>query len=142
MRKGESGVYIRSTDDTTYSLSIPVGNLSSIYRAKLQAINAVIQLVQRGDRVKNIAVLTDSLSAIQSLESGPTQKATRQMNDSLQILSQHNNMVLQWIPAHMWIKGNETADHLAKIGSQLPQPPTYTTTYRELKSLLKNHFSS
>ena len=43
----------------------------------------------------------------------------------------------------MGTKGSETADHLTKIGSQLTQPPTSTTTYKELKSLLiKENFCS
>ena len=61
------------------------------YRTELQAINAAIQhLVQRGGRGKSIAVLADSLSAIQSLESGPIDQATREMYGRLQSLSKHN----------------------------------------------------
>ena len=44
--------------------------------------------------------------------------------------------MLQWVPAHVGIAGNETADRLAKAAAKLPQPH-FSTTYREVKTLLK-----
>lgn len=41
------------------------------------------------------------------------------------------NIILQWIPSHVGIPGNEVADNLAKKGTSLHQPrgvPTVTTT--------------
>ena len=46
-------------------------------------------------------------------------------------------MVLQCIPAHCGIPGNERADHLAKSGSKQLQPLS-TSTYQEAKTLLRN----
>ena len=45
--------------------------------------------------------------------------------------------VLQWIPAHCGIPGNERADRLAKSGSKQLQPMS-TSTYQEAKTLLQN----
>ena len=108
--------------------------LSANYRAEVQALNAATeQLIARGDKRQNIVLLTDSLSALQSLMSGPTDHSTRQLQNNLEALQQHSKVVLQWIPAHVGTKGNEMADMLAKAGSQLPQPHS-STSYNEAKS--------
>ena len=100
---------------TTTSLSVPAGDLSSNYRAELHALIAAAEhLIQEGCRQQNLVLLTDSLSALQSLMSGPTDLPTRQLHNSLSTLSKHNKAVLQWIPAHVGIAGNEEADRLAK----------------------------
>ncbi|RUS70429.1 hypothetical protein EGW08_021805 [Elysia chlorotica] len=46
------------------------------------------------------------------------------------------SLVLQWIPAHCRIEGNERADRLAKEGSVLEQIES-DLTYREVKSIIK-----
>ena len=45
--------------------------------------------------------------------------------------------VLQWIPAHTGIQGNEMADQLAKEGREKEQPPSHLS-YREVKTLIHN----
>ena len=140
VRNGGSGVLIKFPGDTPDSLSIPVGDLCSNYRAELEALQAAAKyLTERDDRRRNIVFLTDSLSALQCIMSGPTDHPSKELCDSLQILSQQNNVVLQWIPAHVGIRGNETADQLAKAGSHMPQPHI-ATSYKEAKTLLKQNF--
>jgi ribonuclease HI len=58
------------------------------------------------------------------------------LKDSLLKLTQNSRVVIQWIPAHCGISGNDKADLLAKDGSQQQQesPCTY---YNEAKMLLK-----
>ena len=81
-------------------------------------------------------LLSDSLSAFQSLTNGPTDLHTQQLHNSLCTLSDNNRVVLQWVPARVGIAGNETADRLAKAGAKLPQPHR-STSYKEVKTLLK-----
>ena len=137
VRNGGSGVYIRRPDGTTTSLSTPAGDLSSNYRAELHALTAATEhQIGEGSSQQHIVLLTDSLSALQALASGPTDLPTRQLHNCLSTLSQNNQVVLQWIPAHIGIHGNEAADRLAKEGAKLPQFHT-STSYREAKTLLK-----
>ena len=137
VRNGGSGACIRRPDGTTSSLSIPAGDLSSNYRAEVHALKAATELLIEEDcNQQNIVMLSDSLSALQSLTNGPTDFRTQQLHNSLRTLSDNNRVVLQWVPAHVGIAGNETADRLAKATAKLPQLH-FSTTYREVKILLK-----
>ena len=49
--------------------------------------------------------------------------------------------MLQWIPAHTGITGNEKADRLAKEGSSMEQPQS-ELSFREARTLIKNRWSS
>ena len=51
------------------------------------------------------------------------------------------SLVLQWIPAHCRIEGNERADRLAKEGSVLEQIES-DLTYREVKSIMKTSLNN
>ena len=62
-----------------------------------------------------------------------------QLQDNRNILAQSRNVVLQSIPAHAGIHGNEVADRLAKEGSRQPQPNP-PVSYMEAKTLLKSSF--
>ena len=136
IRDGGSGAYIRRPDGTTSSLSIPAGDLSSNYRAEVHALKAATELIEEDCNQQNIILLSDSLSALQSLTNGPTDFRTQQLHNSLRTLSDNNRVVLQWVPAHVGIAGNETVDRLAKAAAKLPQPH-FSTTYKEVKTLLK-----
>ncbi|XP_070180097.1 uncharacterized protein [Littorina saxatilis] len=129
VRNGGSGVYIRRPNGTTTSLSVPAGDLSSNYRAELHALITAAEHAAGEDRSRqNIVLLTDSLSALQSLLSGPTDLPTRQLDNCLSTLSQHNKVVLQWIPAHVGIAGNEEAD--SRWQKEVRDFPNHTTPPR------------
>ena len=92
------------------------------------------------DDTKDVIIFTDSLSALQALENGESgdkvlSKLTMKID---QLMSKHKiQVVLQWIPGHAGVEGNEKADSLAKKGAALPQPEapvTYETAYEMIKS--------
>ena len=69
-------------------------------------------------------------------QNGPTKLHTQQLHNSLCALSNNNRVVHQWVPAHVGIAGNETADRLAKAAAKLTQPHL-STSYKEVKTVLK-----
>ena len=54
-------------------------------------------------------------------------------------LIESRRVVLQWIPAHCGISGNEKADELAKRGANMQQA-NLTITIKQKKTIIKNMF--
>jgi hypothetical protein len=102
------------------------------------AINlAAEHLIHAAPSCKNIAILTDSLPTAFALESNNTSdNSINILKDRLLKLTQNSRVVIQWIPAHCGIPGNDKADLLAKDGSQ-QQQESPSTSHNEAKMLLK-----
>ena len=66
----------------------------------------------------------------------PSNKLDR-LSEALQPISSVSQVVLQWIPAHCGIPGNENADRLAKLGAAKEQEDNWVT-YEEMKSHIKS----
>ena len=71
--------------------------------------------------------------ALQSFISNTPDQPIHQLLKGLQLIPHKCTMVLQWIPAHCGILGNERADRLAKSGSKQLQLLS-TSTYQEAKN--------
>ncbi|GFX55133.1 RNase H domain-containing protein [Trichonephila clavipes] len=52
-------------------------------------------------------------------------------------LSQRKQVCLQWIPSHVGVPGNETADELAGRGCDLPKSSFSVLSYSEIHSLYR-----
>ena len=124
------------------------GSFCSNYIAEQHAItNAVDHINFHFDTnplaITDVIIFTDSLSTLDALENGTdTSKDITHLSWSLHnLISKHQKrVVLQWIPAHTGIPGNERADALAKKGANLPQPDkpvTYSTCCQMIKSNMK-----
>ena len=83
-----------------------------------------------------IVIFSDALSVLQALPNC----RNKEMNSLASALSslQHSTelTVLQWIPSHCNIPGNEEADTLAKEGGKLGQEDD-GVTYEEAKTIIK-----
>ena len=113
--------------------------MCSTYRAEAQALLTVTETVtQLETRPKKVVLLKDSISVLQSLASGYAEDYTlRHLIQSLNSLTSRTTAVLQWIPAHTGIHGNEAADKLAKEGSKKQQSKS-KLSYQEAKTLIRN----
>ena len=137
-RNGGCGAYIKRPDKPPLSVSAPGTILCSNYRAEVLALlNATETITSWEEKPKKAVFLTDSLSALQALMSDEPDTTQKKPTENINTLAQTTYVVLQWIPAHTGIRGNEMADQLAKEGGEKEQPPSHLS-YREVKTLIHN----
>ena len=103
-----------SVQANLHSLSAPGGILCSHYRAEVLALlNATETIISWEEKPKKAVFLTDSLSALQALMSGEHDTTQKKLTENISTFAQTTCVVLQWIPTHTGIRGNEI-DQLAK----------------------------
>ncbi|KAK7469767.1 hypothetical protein BaRGS_00036194, partial [Batillaria attramentaria] len=141
-RQWHSGTYILQPKKPSVSLSAPCGALSSNYKAQASALSlAAGFFINQHETPQRIVFLTDSLSALQVLSEKDPDQSLKDLKHQLNTLSKKAAVVLQWIPAHRGISGNETADRLAKEGSKKDQQHA-GLSYREARAITKNRWST
>ena len=84
--------------------------------------------------------MSDSLSSIRALKT-PYKSKNHLVLKIAALVSQlqASEIVIEWIPSHMGIPGNDAADHLAKesLDSPIPNLSDYNST--EANKILENH---
>jgi len=115
------------------SEAIPTSLYCSNYKAEEEALIHVAHTIT--DNVNStipVVFLTDALSVLQALT-----------NDKLPLLEkallniQSHTTVLQWIPSHCGVYGNEQADILAKHGAKQQQKEN-PVSLAEMKNIIKS----
>jgi ribonuclease HI len=114
-----AGVYC---DGTRRKLSFSLGQNTTVFQEELYAIKAcAFENLERNYSNRNIYILSDSRAAIKALSKYQiTAKLVWDCHQSLIQLAEHNRVQLIWVPGHEVIDGNETADQLARTGSEHP----------------------
>ena len=141
------GATIRYPSGNKMELFDSCGSFSSNFVAEQKAIEAALQSVKdKFDSLtepgNNVVIFTDSLSTLQSLESGKYEnKEMSKIAEIINHLKEHYgiDVTLQWIPGHKGIAGNEEADTLAKLGAAKPQPDVPVSQETATK-IIKSNF--
>ena len=99
------------------SLKLRLTDNGTVYSAELMAIKIALDWITKNIKdSRDTVIYTDSMSAIQSLESINQGIKSQIVYEIKSLVENLKNMNIQfvWIPAHVGIYGNEQADRLAK----------------------------
>ncbi|KAK7101835.1 hypothetical protein V1264_020159 [Littorina saxatilis] len=130
---GGAGILIQFPGGHTATSSVATGKHCTNYKAEAEALMQAASLVQdSADPCYQVVFLSDALSVLQALENDKLP----QLAKALQMVRQTRRVVLQWIPAHCGIPGNERADELAKEGAVEDQPEN-SVSFSEQKTIIK-----
>ena len=140
VKNGGGGLFIKFPDGRSISKSVATGTHSTNFRAEACALLHAAETLNKEDSLPTSTVfLTDCKSVLQSLQTPGGDQTVRAIREELDLLKQRTGVVLQWIPSHVGVRGNEEADRLSKIGSRQEQS-AHPMSYREVRCILKNSF--
>lgn len=133
----KSGCAVYSDD---YQCKFNLGNNTSIFTSELYAIYKAIKYIQQNKAVNNCIILTDSLSAINSLQNlYPDNYLCQKIGDLLN--KTNKKIIFIWIPSHKGIKRNEIVDKLAKESLEEPHDIDFEYNYKDLQTKSKSLIS-
>ncbi|GFR94183.1 reverse transcriptase [Elysia marginata] len=116
VQDGGCGVYIKWPNNSSSKISIPTGKYSTNYKAEAEALQEAAKVLVNSEATHHTKVflLTDARSVLDALESTkcPEVNALAQAITTLSLTA--SKLVLQWIPGHVDIFGNDVADQLAR----------------------------
>ena len=128
-----AGILVHFLGGQKVSASMVVGKHSSNYRAETEALIQVASIVQASNHdCKQVLFLSDALSLLHAYQNHKLPNLTK----ALQQVTATRRAVLQWIPAHCGLSGNEQADILAKEGAKGEQHAN-NVSFSEKKTLIR-----
>ena len=139
---GGGGIYLKLTGGREEKIAIATGKYSNNFRAESMAIKAAAERLMelKGEAGNYVVILTDALSVISAL-TGNRNEDLDELRVALSALSDNfERAVIQWIPSHCDISGNEEADRLAKEGGKLTQNDVQMS-YSDVKVAIGNSFA-
>jgi ribonuclease HI len=132
-----TGVYGQSVNRRH---SIPLGKHATVFQAEVYAILACDHEIEAQDRSeKYVSVCSDSQAALKALQAAKTSPLVRQCQHELNDISARHAVGLYWVPGHAGVRGNETADRLARSssGQRFIEPEPFWGVSRQNRQKLK-----
>ena len=104
--------------------AIRLPGATSIFNAELHAILLALDVVRRS-KEKHFLLLSDSYSSLIALGGSHVDQDTiyKYLNTYSTLTNSCKTIILCWIPGHVGITGNETADRVAKAALSHPISP-------------------
>lgn len=133
---GGAGIYIKYPRGIEERFCLPTSLYSTNYKAEAEALRAASNHIQNSLHTStNVVLLSDALSVLQAMQTGRDMELNS-LASVLTRLTERHRVVLQWIPSHCNVHGNEAADALAKERTRKNQSDK-STTYSEAKTIIK-----
>ena len=129
---------------TQQEFSIPCGRICTSYRAELAALRKALDMIADNSSLTapcSIWIFTDSESAVERLQQGPgaqVESLAQEVWKLISSISIKHRVILQWIPGHKDLEGNEAADVNAKEGSKMDQH-NIVINFQTIKAAIKQH---
>ena len=137
-RDGGAGSIIYLQGGQQIENSAATGKHCTNYGAEVKALEQGAKAIDDlTDQTTDVVFLTDYRTALDALHNPSEPHLSRILHSILG----KRRFVLQWIPAHCGIKGNEMADKLAKKGAAMTQHNN-SITLAEKKAIIKHCFKT
>ena len=122
-----------------FQLSSRLSDGISIYTAELYAIYYSIVYIK--NQPGEFVLYTDSLSSLQSLKDAhpPDHYMTIKIKQTLHDIPD-NKLILEWVPSHVGIHGNECPDKLANDSHKLKVTSHIPFAKKEIRKLINTHY--
>ena len=140
VQDGGAGLLVEYPDDSHREIREAASKLCSSYRAEMVALRAAIRLLLDNPAHTEcpVVICADSQAALATLRGGPAAQTSPlgvDIWEGLTALSRGGArpINLQWVPAQCDLRGNKSADVIAKDAATLPQqdvPVDARTVYR------------
>ncbi|GFV57426.1 RNase H domain-containing protein [Trichonephila clavipes] len=131
LSNGGAGIILLLPDGNNYKQKINTGIIASNFTSELVAIREALLLYQQNphviDSTEGLVIFSDSKSAIEAIRNGETNISCDIITLLEQLHNKRKSCILQWIPAHVNIEGNECADSLAKEARDIEHKCTTIT---------------
>jgi ribonuclease HI len=130
---GGAGIFISYPDGHQETRHIPTGKFCSNYTAEVQALEQAAKMIYNTNSdCQQVVIFTDALSVLQALKGGKLPHLRNELS-KVAIIKQ---TMLQWVPSHCGVPGNEKADKLAKKGGECEQVDN-EIPYSEMKRAIQ-----
>jgi ribonuclease HI len=133
-KDGLTTAYAVTSQSSNYR-SERLPDISSIFTAELTAIYVAVKIVRDSD-IEKFVICSDSKSALQALSNKRVEiPLIKDILLTLAVMDDSKELIFCWIPSHVDIKGNETADSFAK--KALSQSVSdYTVPYTDFRKCI------
>ena len=109
------------SDALNLHCSIRLPDHSSVFQAEVLAVREAAKMISiLAIPPDDITILIDSQAAMKALYATEVKsKLVASCREELRVLGSQHRINLCWVPGHRNIQGNETADELARKGSEM-----------------------